>query len=188
MILRKKAISVKEHIDFRGNYPSEASSVYYVTLTSCDKFGRPEFPVSYFDGATKRSFKKHDIQVITVHDLVVDFKIACPDWDGKADIFPRSSGTDHEENQRLTEVFEDCCKKYNAGKMDIKEFYDQVDKNGINTENALQENVRRLQNPNYEKTLLDVYILLFSFIQRHRKDHIFVDELSILHSKFCKFC
>ena len=184
----KKAISVKEHIDSQRNYPKEASSVYYVTLTSCDKFGRPELPVSFFDGATKRSFKKHDIQVITVYDLVVDFKVAYPDWDGKADIFPRSSRTDHEENQRFTEVFEDCSKKCMAGKMDIVEFINQMKKNGMNVENAFQEHVRRKPNPNYEKTLLDVYILLFSFIQKHRKDHIFVDELSILHSKFCKFC
>ena len=191
MILRKKAISVKEHIDSRGKYSNEAPRVYYVTLTSCDKFGRPELPVSFFDGATKRSFKKHDIQVITVHDLVVDFKIAYPDWDGKSDIFPRTSGTDHEKNQRLSKIHEYFRKKYRAGKVDFNELFNELHitmkKNGIKTENALQEYFRRSTNPNYEKTLLDVYILLFSFIKRHRKDHIFVDELSILHSKFSKF-
>ena len=65
-------------------------------ITIVNKYGRPELPVSFFDGATKRSFKKYDIQVITVHDLLVDFNQACPDWDGKSDIFLTSSDTDHE--------------------------------------------------------------------------------------------
>ena len=190
VILRKKAILVKEHIDSQGKYPNEAPRVYYVTLTSCDKFGRPELPVSFFDGATKRSFKKYDIQVITVHDLVVDFKEAFPNSDGKADIFPRSCGTDHEKDQRLTKIFEDCSNKYMADKTNKMDawifFYNTMDENGINSENAFREHLRRTKDPNYEKTLVDVYNLLFSFIQKHRKDHIFVDELSILHSKFCK--
>ena len=186
MILRKKAISVKENIDSQGSYPNVAPSVYYVTLTSCDKYGKPESPVSFFDVATKRSLKKHDIQVITVHDLAIDFKTACPDWDGKADIFPRSSETDHEKDRRLTRIFEDCRKKNIAGKMSVQDFYNTMVQNGINPTNAYQE-VIRAQNPNYEMTLVDVYILLFSFIKRHHKDHIFVDEFSILHSKFCKF-
>ena len=97
MILRKKAISVKEHIDAKGLSPNEAPNVFYIALSSCDRYGRPELPVNFFDGATKRSFKKHDIKVVTVHDLLVDFKQAYPDWDGKLDLFPRSSETDHEK-------------------------------------------------------------------------------------------
>ena len=188
MILRKKAISVKEHVDSLGNHPNEAPSVYYVILTSCDKFGRPEFPVSFFDSVTKRSFKKYDIKVLTVHDLVVHFKKDHPNWDGKTDIFPRSSVTDHEKNQQLLKVFDDCFKKYIEDKMKFSfEFIDKMKQNGINSQNAFQEMDRRAPNPNKEMTLLDVYILLFSFIKKHRKDHIFVDELPILHSKYCKF-
>lgn len=174
MILRKKAISVKEKIDSQGYPPNDAPRVYYVALTSCDKSGRPELPVSFFDGATKRSFKKHDIQVITVHDLLVDFKQAYPDWDGKSDIFPRSSG----------QFFFNIFKKIVANKMVGSEFKDKMDQNGINVQNAIQEIVRRKNNLNFEVTILDIYNLLFSFIQRHRKDHIFVDEMSI--SKFSK--
>ena len=187
MILRKKAISVKALIDSQGYLPNEAPSVYYVALTSCDKYGRPELPVGFFDGATKRSFKKHDIQVITVHDLLVDFKQAYPDWDGKSNIFPMSNKTDHENNQRLTKLLEDCFNKLLAKKMDPKEFGRKMKQSGINYQNAGQEYVRRVRNPNVKVSLLDVYIMLFSFIKNHRKDHIFVDEVSILHSKFCKF-
>ena len=186
MILRKKAISVKEHIDSQGNYPNEAPSVYYVTLTSCDKYGKPDFPVSFFDGATKRSFKKHDIRVITVHDLVIDFKEACPDWDGKSDNFPRCSTTQNEKKQRLRKSFEDCYKKLLAKKVNMDEFTQMLVQNGINVQNAVQEVIRRKRDLNFEVSLLDVYIMLYAFIKRHRKDHIFVDELSILHSKFCK--
>ena len=187
MILRKKAISVKEYIDSQEYPPNEAPNVFYIVLTSCDKYGRPELPVSFFDGATKRSFKKHDIKVVTVHDLNVDFKQAYPDWDGKLDLFPRSSETDHEKNHRLTKVFENNCKKKLAGKMGVQEFGQTMDQNGINGLNAMEEVRRRIGNPNFQVSLLDVYVMLFSFIQRHRKDHIFVDEFSILHSKFCKF-
>ena len=187
VILRKKAISVKEHIDSQKYPPNEAPNVFYVVLTSCDKYGRPEFPVSFFDGATKRSFKKHDIQVITVHDLLVDFEKAYPDWDGESNILPMSNKTDHENNRRLTKLFEDCCRKYMACEMDIYEFRNKMNQNGINSENAFQEVSKRIRNPNFEVSLLDVYIILFFFIKHHRKDHIFVDEVSILHSKFCKF-
>ena len=187
MILRKKAISVKEHIDAQGLPPNEAPDVFYIALTSCDKYGRPELPVSFFDGATKRSFKKHDIQVITVHDLLVDFKQAYPDWDGKSNIFPMSNKTDHENNQRLTKLFEDCYKKVLASEMHYMEFETRMHQNGINRQNANVEVLRRMKNPNFEVSLLDVYIMLFSFIKHHRQDHIFVDEVSILHSKFSKF-
>ena len=187
MILRKKAISVKEHIDSQEYPPNEAPNVFYVVLTSCDKYGRPELPVSFFDGATKRSFKRQDIQVVTVHDLLVGFKKAYPDWDGTLDRFPRSSEIDHEKNHRLTKVFESNCEKMLEGKMDEYEFYNTMTPNGFNAENAMQEVNRRIRNPNFETSLLDVYIMLFSFIKWHRKDHIFVDELSILHSKLCKF-
>ena len=186
MILRKKTISVKEHVDSQGHPPNEAPSVFYVALSSCDKYGRPEFPVNFFDGATKRSFKKHDIQVVTVHDLLVDFKQAYPDWDGKSDLFPRLSETDHEKNQRLTKVFEINCKKALADEMDIHEFYRTMNQNGINGTNAVQEVIRRRQNTNFVVSHLNVYIILFSFIKRHRKDHIFVDEFAIHHSMFCK--
>ena len=187
MILRKKAISVKEYIDSQEYPPNEAPNVFYIVLTSCDKYGRPELPVSFFDGATKRSFKKHDIQVVTIHELVVDFKQAYRNWNGKLDLFPRSSETNHEKNQRLTKLFEDNCKKTLAGKMDTTEFFLTMKQNGINAENAIEEVNIRIGNPNFEVSLLDVYVMLFSFIKRHRKDHIFVDEFSILHSKFCKF-
>ena len=187
VILRKKAISVKEYIDSQEYPPNEAPNVFYIVLTSCDKYGRPELPVSFFDGATKRSFKKHDIQVVTIHELVVDFKQAYRNWDGKLDLFPRSSETNHEKNQRLTKLFEDNCKKKLAGKMVWTEFFQTMRQNGINVENATKEVNRRIRNPNFEVSLLDVYVMLFSFIKRHRKDHIFVDEFSILHSKFCKF-
>ena len=186
VILRKKAISVKELIDSQGNPSNEAPSVYYVALSSCDKYGRPELPVNFFDGATKRSFMKHDIKVVTVHDLLVDFKQAYPDWDGKLDLFPRSSETDHEKNVRLTKVFENNCKKALAGKMDVNEFRRTMDQHGINAANACQEVNRRIRNPNFQVSLLDVYVMLFSFIKMHRKDHIFVDEFAIHHSMYCK--
>ena len=182
VILRKKAISVKEHIDSQGLSSDEAPSVFYVALTSCDKYGRPELPVSFFDGATKRSLMKHNIQVITVHDLVLDFKQACPDWDGRSDLFKRSSETNLENNQRLTKVFEDCYKKLLEGTMDQNVFMDTMSENEINSDNAIQEILRRIQNPKLEMIHLDVYIMLFSFIKRHRNAHIFVDELSIHHS------
>ena len=186
MILRKKAISVKEYIDSQGYPPNEVPNVFFVVLTSCDKYGRPEFPVTFFDGATKRSFKKHDIKVITVHHLVLDFKQAWADWDGKSDIFPRSSGTDHDKNQELGQLFEDNCKKVLAGKMDGFEFGEKMIQNGLNYQNAFQELLRRTKNPNYEVSYLDVYVMLYSFIKRHRKDHIFVDEFSIHHSMYSK--
>ena len=186
MILRKKAISVKENIDSQGHPPNEAPSVYYVALSSCDNYGRPEFPINFFDGATKRSFKMHGIKVVTVHDLVVDFKQAHPDWDGKLDLFPRSRETDHEKNQRFTKVFENSCEKVLAGKMDWFEFRQTMDKNGINGLNAIQEVNRRIRNPNFQVSLLDIYVMLFSFIKRHRKNHIFVDEFAIHHSMYCK--
>ena len=186
MILRKKAISVKEKIDSQGYPPNNAPTVYYVALTSCDKYGRPELPVGFFDGATKRSFKKHDIQVITVHDLLVDFEKAYPDWDGESIIFPILNKTDHENNQRLTKLLEDCFNRMLAKKMDPKEFGRKMKQSGINYQNAGQELLRRAHNPNFELTLLDIYIMLFSFIKQHRKDHIFVDEVAIAHSKFSK--
>ena len=67
------------------------------------------------------------------------------------------------------------------------EFRKKMDDNGINFQNACQELWRRMRNPNYDITLPDVYILLFSFIKRHGADNIFVDEVSILHSKSSKF-
>ena len=186
VILRKKAILVKEHIDSQEYHPNESPNVFYVVLTSCDKYGRPEFPVSFFDGATKRSFKKHDIQVVTVHDLLVDFKHAYPDWDSKLDLFPRSSEIDHEKNQRLTKVFETNCKKLLTLNMDYNAFFQTMNRNGINGKNAAQELIRRCRNPNFKVSLLDVYVMLFYFIKGHRKDHIFVDEFAIHHSMFCK--
>ena len=125
---------------------------------------------------------KHNIQVITVHDLVLDFKQACPDWDGRSDLFERSSETNLEKNQRLTKVFEDCYTKLLEGTMDQNGFMDTMSENEINSDNAIQEILRRIQNPKFEMTLFDVYIMLFSFIKRHRNAHIFVDELSIHHS------
>ena len=200
MILRKKAISVKQSIDSQGYPPNEAPSVYYIVLTSCDEYGRPEFPVTFFDGSTKRSFKKHNIKVITVHDLVLDFKTACPDWDGKSDLFQRSNETDYEKNQRLAKIFEGSSRNLVRGMMvttnigdgeTLKEFQLKMQQNGINFHKALLEANRRLLNlyskDSYSKASLpDVYIMLFSFIKRHRKDHVFVDELPILTSKFSK--
>ena len=186
VILRKKAISVKEQIDAQGLPPNEAPNVFYIALTSCDRYGRPELPVNFFDGATKRSFKNHHIEVVTVHDLLVDFQQAYPDWDGKLDLFPRSSETDHEKNHRLTKLFENNCKKAMAGKMDVNEFTRTMNQNGINGQNAVQEVFRRIRNPNFQVSHLDVYDMLFSFIKRHRKDHIFVDEFAIHHSMYCK--
>ena len=177
---------MKEHINSQGYPPNEKPNVYYVVLTSCDSYGRPEFPVSFFDGATKRSFKKHDIQVITVHDLVMDFKQSYPNWDGDSELFQRSSETNHDENQRLKKIFEDSCKVVLADKMDTAVFKRTMDQNRINAENSMHELVKRLKNPNYELSPLDVYIMLFHFIKKHRKDHIFVDEFSIFHSRFCK--
>ena len=174
---------MKEYIDSQEYPPNEAPNVFYVVLTSCDKYGRPEFPVTFFDRATKRSFKKHDIQVITVLDLFNDFKQAYPDWDGKSDIFPMSNKINHENNQRLTKLLEDCCKR----RLSMDEFDKKMVENGINRQNAAVEYFKRIKNPNYQVTFLDVYIMLFSFIKKHRKDHIFVDEVSILHSKFSKF-
>ena len=127
-----------------------------------------------------------------MHELVVDFKQSWPDWDGKSDIFPRSSKTDHEKNQRLVNVLEDYHKRWIIDEMEIDtmefiKFRNTMDQNGINVQNAYQELRRRQMNPNYEVSLRDAYIMLFSFIVKHRKDHIFVDEFSILHSPFCKF-
>ena len=187
MILRKKAISTKEDIDSQGLPPNETPNVYYVTLTSCDKYGKPEFPTSFFDSATKRSFKKHDIEVITVHDLLQDFKKHYKAWDGKSDLFQRSKGEDHEKDERLIRLLEDAVKKFRPNPTYIIEFTKMMQQNGINHQNAIQELVRRIQNPNYEISNPDVYILLYCFIKRHRRDQIFVDEVSILHSKSGKF-
>ena len=184
VLLRKKAISTKQFID-PNQPPNQAPNVYYVTLTSCDKYGRPEFPVCLFDGSTKKNLKKHGIQVLTVKDLQEEFRQICPHWDGKSDLFKRSNKTDHEKEEKLMKIFEDAYKKRLANK-DLKEFKKAMDQNGINFQNAYQELLRRLQNPNYDVTLPDVYILLYSFIKRHRKDHIFVDEMPILHSKASK--
>ena len=192
VILRKKAILVKEHIDSQGYSSNEAPNVFYVVLTSCDQYGRPEFPVSFFDGATKRSLKEHSIQVITVHDLLLDFQQAYPDWDGISDPFKRSDKIYLAKNMRLAEIFEDCSKKV-LEEMNLTEFMNKMDQNGINGQNAGHEVLTRRSNMEcfiksgiYEP-YMDVYIMLFSFIERHRKDHFFVDEASILHSKFCKF-
>ena len=122
---------------------------------------------------------KHNIQVITVHDLALDFKQACPDWETD---WKKEIETNLEKNQRLTQVFEDCYKKMLEGTMAQNEFMDTMLENGINSDNAIQEILRRIQNPKFEMTLFDVYIMLFSFIKRHRNAHIFVDELSIHHS------
>ena len=176
-----------EYINSQEYPPNEAPNVFYIPLTSSDKYGRPEFPVCFFGGATKGSFKNHNIKVITVHDLVKDFKRSCPDWDGKSDIFLRSSKIDHEKNQRLATVCEDCVKQRLAMKITVDEFRKTITINGINHQNAIHEVFRRAKNPKYEMSLLDVFIILFSFIKRHRKDHILVDEVAILHSQFCKF-
>ena len=61
-----------------------------------------------------------------------------------------------------------------------------MEQNGINGHNASQELNRRTLNPDHRVAFLDVYIMLFSFIKRHRKDHIFGDELTIHHSMHCK--
>ena len=186
MILRRKALSTKQHIDSQGLPPNRSPNVYFVALTSCDKYGRPEFPTCLFDASTKRSFTKDGIQVITVHDLVQDFKKSRIDWDGKSDLFERSTKADHKKDERLTKVFEEASRKYRAKEMYICEFRKMMEQNGINLQNAVQEVVRRFRNPNLDISLPDVYILLYSFIQRHRNDHIFVDEVSILHSKSSK--
>ena len=99
VLLRKKAISTKQFIDSQLLPPNQAPNVYYVTLTSCNKYGRPEFPVCLFDGSTKQNMSKHGIQVITVKDLLDDFKQSYPDWDGKSDLFKRSNETDHEKEE-----------------------------------------------------------------------------------------
>ena len=96
---------------------------------------------------------KHNIQVITVHDLVLDFKQACPDWDGISDLFERSSETNLGQNQRLTKVFEDCYKKLLEGTMDQNVFMDTMSENEINSDNAIQEILRRIQNPKFEMTV-----------------------------------
>ena len=98
VLLRKKAISVKESISSQALPPNEEPNVYFVTLTSCDKYGRPEFPTCLFDGATKRNLKEHGIQVITVHDLLQEFQKSCKDWDGVSDLFKRSNDIDNEKN------------------------------------------------------------------------------------------
>lgn len=183
MILRRKAISTKQQIDSQGLLPNQSPKVYFVALTSCDKYGRPEFPTCLFDASTKRSFKK-GVQVITVHDLVQDFNESCIDWDGKSDLFKRSTKSDHKKDARLTEVFEEASRKLIEQETDISEFRKILEQNGINYRNAFQEALRRLDNPNLD--IPDVYILLYSFILRHRNDHIFVDEFSILHSKSSK--
>ena len=191
MILRKKAISTKEHIDrqgFAGNpkFQLIPPKVFYVTLTSCDKYGKPEFPTSFFDSATKKSFKKHNIEVITVHDLLQDFKKHYKTWDGKSDLFKRLNKEDHENDERLIQLFEDSVKKVLTKTIDANEFRKVMKQNGINYQNALQELMRRIQNPKYEINNPDVYILLYCFIKRHRRDQVFVDEVSILHSKSSK--
>ena len=129
--------------------------------------------------------KKHGIQVATVKDLLDDFKKSCQDWDGKSDLFKRSNETDHEKEEKLMKIFENAFKKCLANK-DVSEFRRMMEQNGINFQNANQELFRRVQNPNYDLSLPDVYILLYSFIKRHHKDHIFVDEMPILHSKSSK--
>ena len=47
VILRKKAISVMEYINSQEYPPNEAPNVFYIPLTSSDKYGRPEFPSAF---------------------------------------------------------------------------------------------------------------------------------------------
>ena len=61
-----------------------------------------------------------------------------------------------------------------------------MEQNEINSHDAGQELNRRTRNPNYGVSFLAVYIMLFSFIKRHRKDQIFDDEFAIHHSMYCK--
>ena len=183
---------VEEYINSLKIPPNETPNVFYVVLASCDRYGIPEFPTSYFDGATKQSFKNHHIQVITVYDLLNDFKRACPNWDGESDLFPRSNETDYEREKHLNRIFENGCKLF-SGTCDTKthmdkfeEFREMMEQNGINPLTAYQDALRRERNLKLEEYRPDIYILLFSFIKRHKKDQIFVDELSILHSKSSK--
>ena len=185
--MRRKAISTKQQIDSQGLPPDRSLNVYFVALTSCDKYGRPEFPTCLFDASTKRSFVKDGIQVITVYDLFLDFKKFRIDLDGKLDLFKRSTKSDHNKDERLTKMFEEASRKFMAHEMDTNEFGEMTKRNGINVQNAIQELLRRIYNSKLDISLPDVYILLYSFIQRHRSDHIFVDEVSILHSKSSKF-
>ena len=71
------------------------------------------------------------------------------------------------------------------------EFELKMEQNGINLKKASLEVNRRITNryskDSYSKVSLpDVYVMLFSFIKTHRKDHVFVDELPILTSQFSK--
>ena len=188
VILRKKAFMVKDLVHLKKFPPGRAPNVYYIVLTSCDKYGKPEFPTSLFDGATKRSFKKHKIHVITVHDLLTDFRKAHPNWDGKSDLFQRSSEIDLEKDQHLNDIFNDTLKKLLAHKIDNYEFLNMMEQNGIHFPNAAEEAFRRQNDPDSETSNLpDVLVLLFSFIKRHHHDNIFVDEVPIPLSSYSKF-
>ena len=130
--------------------------------------------------------KKHGIIGITIKDLLNDFKQTCPDWDGQSDLFKRSNETDQERDAKLKDAFDHASKMLLQGKMEVNEFSKMMQQNGINVRNSIQEVLKRAKNPNYEVSLLDVYILLYCFIKKHCNDHIFVDEMPILHSKTSK--
>lgn len=117
--------------------------------------------------------------------MLKEFQRVFKNWNGKDDLFLRSRKTNHEKDQRLLKLFDDACKTYMTNR-DIREFRSMMQTNGMNVQNAVQELYNRLQNPDYEISPLDVYILLFSFIKDHKNDHILVDEVPILHSKSCK--
>ena len=72
MLLKKKASQTKQAIKSLGLSPNEEPLVYYVTLTSVDKFGFPEYPTGLFDQFTKKSMKKQNIIPITIFDLEKD--------------------------------------------------------------------------------------------------------------------
>ena len=181
VLLKKKAGQTKEAIKSLGLSPNEEPLVYYVTLTSVDKFGFPEYPTGLFDQFTKKTMKKQDIIPITLFDLEKDFKKSNCNWDGTSDLFPRSCSMVQNE-AKLNEMFEEECKRLLSGEINFGEFRKKMDENGINGDSALQEVMERFQNPTKTYTL-DVYNLVYSFVKRNRKAHIFVDEMPILQSK-----
>jgi hypothetical protein len=181
VLLKKKASKTKQSIKSLGLSPNEEPPVFYVTLTSCDRYGFPEYPIGLFDQFTKKSMKKQDIIPITIFDLESDFHKSNCNWNGTSELFPRSSSIE-QNNAKLNEIFEAACKRLLKMEIDIVKFGEIMTENGINEEGAKQEVLDRMKNPTGTSSV-DVYNLLYSFVRKNRNSHIFIDEMPILHSK-----
>ena len=128
MLLKKKASQTKWAIKSLGLSPNEEQLVYYVTLTSVDKFSFPEYPTGLFEQFTEKSMKEQDIIPITIFELEKDFKKSNYNWEGTSDLFPISCSMVQNE-AKLKEIFEEAYKRYQDDEITIDEFHKLMEEN-----------------------------------------------------------